>query len=72
MTLVFWITYGVLWIILALVAILVILLYRQFGLLLMPGGRRISYGGLDIDASVPVLPLSFDDSADRGVRLGRF
>jgi hypothetical protein len=65
MTPIFWITYAVLWLVVVSVAILVILLYRQFGLILMPGGRRISYGGLDIDSSVPVLALRVDGDANR-------
>lgn len=42
---VFWTTYGLLWTILAVLAVLVILLYRQFGVMIMPGPQRINSGG---------------------------
>jgi hypothetical protein len=64
MTAVFWVTYGLMWLVLGVVVVLIILLYRQFGLMIMPGGRRISYGGLDIGRRAPVLPLRLRDGSD--------
>jgi hypothetical protein len=60
----FWVTYGILWIVLATVVVMLVLLYRQFGLMIMPGGRRISYAGLDIGVRAPVLPLRFRDGTE--------
>jgi len=62
MNVLFWVSYGVMWIVLAATVVLVILLYRQFGLMIMPGGRRISYGGLDVGMRAPVLTLRTDDN----------
>jgi hypothetical protein len=53
----FWTSYAVMWVLLVVLAVLLLLIYRQFGLMIMPGGQRISYGGLDIGAQAPVLPL---------------
>jgi hypothetical protein len=64
MTFLFWVSYGVLWLVLAVLVVLVMLLYRQFGLMIMPGGRRISYGGLDVGARAPVLPLRLHDRTE--------
>jgi hypothetical protein len=38
----FWVTYIVLWILVVALVLMVVLLYRQFGLMLMPGRRRMS------------------------------
>jgi hypothetical protein len=60
MTSLFWVAFGVQWLILCVLVVLVILLYRQFGLMLMPGSRRVGYGGLDVGARAPALPLRLD------------
>jgi hypothetical protein len=62
MSSIFWVTYGILWLVLSILALLVILLYRQFGLMIMPGGRRVSYGGLDIGARAPAVLLQVNDA----------
>lgn len=61
MSTLFLITYVVLWIITAALVVLVVLLYRQFGLMVMPGGRRVNLGGLDIGARAPSLLLRLEN-----------
>ncbi len=61
---VFWITYGLQWLVLAVVVMLLVLLYRQFGLMLMPGSQRINYGGLDIGSSAPAVLVRADNQAE--------
>lgn len=53
----FWFSYVVLWVFFIVITLLVILLYRQFGLTYMAGSRRISLQGVDVGASVPDLSL---------------
>jgi len=60
----FWVAFGVQWLVLLVLVVLVILLYRQFGLMLMPGSRRVGYGGLDVGARAPALPLRLDGSRE--------
>jgi hypothetical protein len=60
----FWVAFGVQWLVLCVLVFLVILLYRQFGLMIMPGSRRVNYGGLDVGARAPALPLRFDGSRE--------
>jgi methylamine dehydrogenase accessory protein MauD len=45
-----WFSYALLWIFVIVLALLVLLLYRQFGLAYMSGQRRISMQGLDVGA----------------------
>lgn len=52
-------SYLVLWMVVAILAILVVLLYRQIGLILMPGRQRISLSGLDLGAVAPALDVRF-------------
>jgi hypothetical protein len=52
-------SYLVLWVIVAVLVILVLLLYRQMGLILMPGRQRISLGGLDLGGVAPALGIRF-------------
>lgn len=61
----FWASYAAMWLMIALLAILVTLLYRQFGLMLMPGGQRVGYGGLDIGTRAPAVLLHFDGDRER-------
>jgi len=64
MSAIFWLSYGVLWLVLVVLVILVILLYRQFGLMIMPGGSRVSHGGLTLGARAPAVLLRFDGERD--------
>jgi hypothetical protein len=57
MTVLFWVTYGVLWVMMGVLVVLVLLLYRQFGLMIMPGSQRVSYGGLDVGSAAPVITV---------------
>jgi hypothetical protein len=57
---VFWATYGLLWTILAALAVLVILLYRQFGVMIMPGPQRINSGGLNVGSRAPAVLVSIN------------
>jgi hypothetical protein len=41
MTSLFWVSYGVLWLVLAILVMLVVLLYRQFGLMIMPAASEL-------------------------------
>jgi hypothetical protein len=61
---VFWATYVVLWIFVVSLLFAVLLLYRQFGLMLMPGRKRMSLNGLDIGAAAPPLALTFSDAKE--------
>jgi hypothetical protein len=51
----FWISYSLLWIILCVLLILVLLLYRQFGLLSMEPRQRISLSGIPIGSRLPAV-----------------
>jgi hypothetical protein len=51
----FLLSYAVLWLIVAGLVTLVTLLYRQFGLMLLPGTTRINLGGLDVGARAPAM-----------------
>lgn len=50
-------SYVVLWLLVLLSFVLVLLLYRQYGLTLMPGRQRINLRGLDIGSEPPPLRL---------------
>ncbi len=52
------VSYLALWAIVIALTLLVLLMYRQFGLLIMPGRLRASLAGLDTGAHVPT--LAFD------------
>lgn len=54
---VFWGTYAVLWGMMGLLILLVLLLYRQFGLMSMRPTQRFALAGLDLGARVPDLQL---------------
>lgn len=51
----FIVSYVTLWVITGALLLLVLLLYRQFGIMLMPGRRRIELGGLDFGERAPEL-----------------
>lgn len=55
----FWSSYAILWLLVIVLAGGVLLLYRQFGLMLMPGSRRADLAGLDVGAKAPPLALDF-------------
>lgn len=57
----FWITYAVQWLFIVVLVVMVLLLYRQFGLMLMSGSGRANLGGLDIGKPAPALPLQMID-----------
>jgi hypothetical protein len=57
---IFWASYGVEWLVIGALTIMVILMYRHFGLMIMPGGQRMNYSGLDVGARAPALPLRLD------------
>jgi hypothetical protein len=56
-TALFWVAYGLQWLVLVILAALVMLMYRQFGLMIMPGGKRVSYGGLDVGSRAPAVVI---------------
>jgi hypothetical protein len=51
----FVVSYVTLWLVTCSLFVLVLLLFRQFGTMLMPGRRRIELGGLDIGERAPEL-----------------
>jgi hypothetical protein len=53
----FWATYVILWTFVVLLTLMVLLLYRQFGLSWMRGQRRLELAGLDVGATAPPLSL---------------
>jgi hypothetical protein len=53
----FWATYVILWIFVVLLTLMVLLLYRQFGLSWMSGQRRLELAGLDVGATAPSLSV---------------
>jgi len=63
----FWTSYGMLWVLIVLLVIGVLLIYRQFGLMLIPGSRRADLAGLDIGAKAPPLALDFLEEARASV-----
>jgi hypothetical protein len=50
MNVAFWFSYAALWTLVVILTLLVLLLYRQFGLTYMSGQRRINMQGLDVGA----------------------
>ena len=52
-------SYAVLWALVLLTILLVILLYRQFGMIAMPPRRRMAMEGVDLGAEAPALPMTF-------------
>jgi hypothetical protein len=61
----FWTTYVSLWVLAVAIFIMVILLYRQLGLMLMLGRRRMELRGLDIGAKAPPLSLELTAPGER-------
>ncbi len=53
----FWSSYVLLWLLVAALIILVLLLYRQFGLMLMPNKDRLALAGRDLGSRVPDFEL---------------
>jgi thiol-disulfide isomerase/thioredoxin len=58
-------SYALLWLIVATLVVLVVLLYRQFGLMYMRSGRRIDLLGLDVGAQAPELTVATPDAGLR-------
>lgn len=56
----FWTSYVVLWLIVVILLLLLLLVYRQFGLMIMPGSQRISYGGLDKGSRAPAITIRLE------------
>jgi hypothetical protein len=61
----FWTTYVLLWVLIVALTLLVVLLYRQFGLVYMRGGRRMDLQGLDIGETAPELTVETVEGAER-------
>lgn len=53
----FWASYVLLWFVVVVLAVLVVLMYRQFGLAFMKPVERAAMQGLDIGASAPAFAL---------------
>lgn len=60
-------SYAALWCLVLVSLTLMLLLYRQYGLTIMPGRQRINLRGLDIGASPPTVPVA--DSAGQPFEL---
>jgi hypothetical protein len=60
----FLISYAVQWLVIVGLVALVTLLYRQFGLMLLPGTKRINLGGLDVGARAPAMVVRFSGQRD--------
>jgi len=60
----FWASYLLLWVLLAIVTVLLLLLYRQYGRSLMPAKDRLRLAGLDIGTAVPELRIATDPAAN--------
>lgn len=56
--------YVVQWIVIACLAVMVLLLYRQFGLMIMPNAQRLNMEGLDVGKRAPALALRFGDQRE--------
>lgn len=54
---VFYVTYVILWLVVLILTTMTLLLYRQFGLMLMPGRAKTNLEGLDLGSSLPALSL---------------
>jgi methylamine dehydrogenase accessory protein MauD len=63
MSTLFWFSYVVLWVLVAAMGLLIVLLYRQFGLTYMAASRRLAMQGPDLGAIAPPLTL-IDSSGD--------
>jgi hypothetical protein len=59
----FWASYLLLWVLLAIVTALLLLLYRQYGRSLLPAKERLKLAGLDIGTAVPELRVGIDPAA---------
>src|SRR5712691_1562146 len=53
-------SYVLLWVLVLAVLALVLLLYRQYGLMMMPSARRIEFGGLPVGVRMPALQFQVD------------
>jgi hypothetical protein len=60
----FYLSYVLLWLVMAVVLLLVILMYRHFGLMMMSGGRRVNLGGLDVGSKAPAIPIEMPLAPD--------
>jgi hypothetical protein len=67
----FWASYALVWVLVAVLVVLVLLLYRQFGLAFLGSGDRVSLQGPDLGSRLPALELT-DPSSRRteSVELG--
>lgn len=63
----FWVSYVLLWCLVALLVLLVVLLYRQFGLTFMHPDQRVAMQGLDVGAKAPAFRLTTRSGLKRRV-----
>lgn len=59
----FWASYALLWVLVAVLTLLVLLLYRQFGLMFMPNKERLALAGRDLGSRAPDFELLAVDGA---------
>lgn len=66
----FWVSYVLLWILVAGLLGLVLLLYRQFGMSYLAPHAQVSMQGLDVGSRAPAVALEGLDGAERGLTWG--
>ena len=69
MTRFLWSTYIVLWLLVAILTLLVLLLYRQYGRAMLPAKERMQLAGLDIGTSVRQLVIADANGAETRIPL---
>jgi hypothetical protein len=69
MTRFLWSTYIVLWLLVAILTLLVLLLYRQYGRAMLPAKERMQLAGLDIGTSVRQLVIAEANGAETRIPL---
>jgi hypothetical protein len=65
----FWFTYVMQWLLLAVLTLLVLLLYRQYGRSILPAKDRLKLAGLDIGASVQRLQVGDQEGGAKWIPL---
>jgi methylamine dehydrogenase accessory protein MauD len=67
----FWVSYVMLWCVVALFGLLILLMYRQFGLAFMGKAERIGMQGLDVGSRAPSFSLVDKNGHEQHVAFGR-
>lgn len=67
----FWVSYALLWFVVVVFGLLIVLVYRQFGLAFMRPADRVAAQGLDVGSRAPAFSLAGKDGREHRVSFGR-